>query len=342
MSWLWVFTMLCMGASTLTTSGRFDYVVSIPDIHGDLEILLRALWIANSEISADVSTFQEFIATVGAELKSKKSKKSSARVLLINTGDIVDRGPQSLSCYKAIEAGASVLGWTLVNLIGNHEVMTIGGQADHYAHPNDIEEFGGIEGRHAQFGPGGILWKKITDDFMFLAKVEIGLNDATLFVHAGIDPLGWMKSMAGQGLSSVESINNFLLNELKKNPYSEFISGANSPVWTRDLALKEDKIVCDQLLPEIFEFFKINRIVVGHTPQESLRTKQRCGSKLLLADVAMSRWMGSGQFGNPSAIVFTLGNDGNDLKRIHNVYWNGTEKVHQEIDDKLEEENYEL
>ena len=321
--------------SEIATDGRYDFVVSIPDIHGDLDVLLRALWIAAVEVDGLIDTpdFDVFRLSVAKQVEASDIAEeledvkplSNSRVLLVNTGDIVDRGPKSLSCYKAIWAAERVLGWTLINLIGNHEVMTIAGQADLYAHPDDISEFGGIKARRAQFGRGGKLWKKITDDFRFMLRVSVGTNDSTLFVHAGIDP-AWLNVMTKKGFTSVLQMNTFLTAELKRNPLSEFISAVDSPVWTRHLAEDPDASVCQSSLSKVLAFFNVNRIVVGHTPQKSLRTMARCNGQLLLADVAMSRWMGSGKFGNPSAMIFVLSDAGSVLQRTYNVYWNHHEQ----------------
>ena len=101
-------------------------------------------------------------------------------------------------------------------------------------------------------GIGGKLWKKIIDDLQFLLKV-----DDVLFVHAGIDP-DWLEQINEQhGIRDITALNNFLIAELKKNPWSHILNSANSPIWTRRLAMESDEIVCDVLLPKIFKFFKV-------------------------------------------------------------------------------------
>jgi hypothetical protein len=307
--------------SDISTAGRYDYVVSVPDIHGDLEALLRSLWLAKVEIdgSDSAGSFENFTKL----FEKGEFLGITKRVLIVQTGDIVDRGAQSLSCYKAMDRIDKVLGWDLVNLIGNHEVMTMAGQADHYAHENDIAEFGSLEARRASFSKGGPMWKKITDSFLFMVRVQTG-NEAALFVHAGLDSR-WLSKLR-KDLVSVGQINEFLISELKKDPSTNFLSSASSPVWTRDLANGKEKNVCDRLLPKVLERFNVNRMIVGHTPQQNLMADVRCNSTLILADVAMSRWMGSGKFGNPSAFLFQLGNDGSILERIYSVYWKGAKE----------------
>lgn len=313
--------------SDISTIGRYDYVVSIPDVHGDLEGLLRTLWIVKIEIDGSDSggTFDAFKGIFNGKLQNGVEQVLSPilptvkRVLMIQTGDIVDRGAASLSCYKAIWLAESILGWDLINLIGNHEVMSMAGEADSYAHPSDVAEFGSLKARRAAFANGGPLWKKITDTFLFMVRVRMGESDSTLFLHAGLDAR-WM-SRFSKDFSNLSEVNEKLLSELRKNPSSQVLVSSGSPIWTRDLAQGSEKSVCERQLPKVLEMAKVKRMVVGHTPQRSLTTASRCDATLILADVAMSRWMGSGKFGNPSALIFQLGDGGNRLDRIYNVYW---------------------
>jgi hypothetical protein len=327
--------------SDINTAGRYDFVVSIPDVHGDLEVMLRALWMAKVEVDgADLAgnfeifrkSFEDAVKANGENIKPLQSSK---RVLLIQTGDIIDRGAASLSCYKAIWQVENVLGWDVVNLFGNHEVMTMAAIADNYAHPKDIQEFGSIEARRAAFAPGGPLWKRLTDTYLFMVRVQMAKDDSTLFVHAGLDHK-WLSKLR-QDMRSIGQINEFLIAEVKRDPESNFLASASSPIWTRDLANGKGKKVCDTLLPKVLDFMKVERMVVGHTPQESLSTAVKCDAKLILADVAMSRWMGSGKLGNPSALIFQLANDGADLQRVYNVYWKGSQG--QSIDQLIYQPN---
>jgi hypothetical protein len=136
-------SVLVADRSIINTVDHYDYIVSVPDVHGDLEILIRSLWMAKVTIekSQETASFDSFHKQVMEAMKAKDQTVAppSSRVLLVQTGDIVDRGPASLSCYRALWAAArDVLKWDLVNLFGNHEVMSMAGQADHYAHPADI------------------------------------------------------------------------------------------------------------------------------------------------------------------------------------------------------------
>ena len=324
--------------SVINTAGKYDYIVSIPDVHGDLEILLRSLWMAKGEIEKKSDEFDDFYNQVRKKMEEEddedpgpSSISTSPRVLLVQTGDIVDRGPASKSCYKAIWAAEKILGWDLVNLFGNHEVMSMAGQADNYAHPEDVAEFGSMKARRTDFGPGGKIWKKLISKFQFMLKVIIPKSEESiLFVHAGIS-VKYIEAIrkklvpkSDEGDELVDQLNSFLFKEVMRNPKSDYLTSANSPIWTRDLANGSEKKVCNSLLPGVLKLMNVTRIVLGHTPQEKLVTGNRCEGKLLLADVAMSRWMGSGHNGNPSSVLFALSEDGNKLDRVVNLYWKGS------------------
>jgi hypothetical protein len=321
--------------SIISTAGVYDYIVSVPDVHGDIDILLRSLWMAKNDIEGVVGGFEDFRKEIELEMKKPDSKLvvPPTKILLIQTGDIIDRGPNSKSCYEAIWAAERVLGWKLVNLLGNHEAMTIAGQADHYAHKGDVSEFGSLEARRAEFSPGGRYWKKITDEFLIMVKVHVG-DERVLFVHAGINP-AYINRLKKDKFKNktidtpdelIEQLNVFLMTELKQSPRSSYLSHEQSPIWTRDLASANEKTACNTLFPKVVTMLNITRMVVGHTPQQNLLTGNRCGGNLLLADVAMSRWMGSGQNGNPAVLVFRLKDNGALLGKISNLYWKGDVK----------------
>ncbi len=333
--------------SVISTANSFDYIVSVPDVHGDLHILLRSLWLARNHISGKSSSFSDFVQQVQQEQVSPSNSSISSRILLVQTGDIVDRGPFSRSCYEALWAAEKVLGWKLVNLFGNHEVMTMAGQADHYAHAGDVKEFGSLKSRQAEFAPGGKIWKKLTQEYLVMLKVKIGNGDDNkenvdpniggvseniLFVHAGINVEYVEKLLRSknptqalpQSDALVEKLNEVLIAEIMRKPGSELLTHPESPIWTRQLANANERVACNSLFPKIKSLFQISRMVVGHTPQETLVTGNRCNGTLILADVAMSRWMGSGEKGNPAVLVFELAKNGTLLRSVKTLYWKGS------------------
>jgi hypothetical protein len=60
--------------------------------------------------------------------------------------------------------------------------------------------------------------------------------------------------------------------------------------------------LCSLWLPPILERWDVERIIVGHNPQESRRVRVRCNGRIVLADVGISKWIFNDD-GNPMAIV---------------------------------------
>ena len=45
------------------------------------------------------------------------------KVALVQLGDIMDRGPQSLYSYKILASIETAIGWKVIQLAGNHDLM---------------------------------------------------------------------------------------------------------------------------------------------------------------------------------------------------------------------------
>lgn len=88
----------------------YDRLVMVGDIHGSLPELLIVLHKANLT-NQDVCEW---------------NSKLNYRVLLIQTGDVVDRGPSALEawrCLSRLQRDASSVKSKVVRLIGNHELL---------------------------------------------------------------------------------------------------------------------------------------------------------------------------------------------------------------------------
>jgi len=226
---------------------------------------------------------------------------------------------------KSIER---VIGWRTVHLYGNHELLNHLGLADRYIHPREDEFYSkflraptgdGRAVRGAMFSLGGPMWNEITETGLLMVRLggdaSRSFDDrsipsldspATLFVHGGLD-INYISRRFGSHLSSstLESPTNLVneLNTLVKKIFTsdpvdlppslqpDTLNLFDSPLWSRDLAELRPEYVCRKLLPSILEKFQVARIVLGHTPQMDLKMKSLCGSRLLLVDAAMSKWI---------------------------------------------------
>ena len=138
-------------------------VVSIPDVHGDLQALQSALQLANLT-------------------DARHNWRAPAGTVLVQTGDLFDRGDDTkaiVSLLQTIEVQAAAAGSTVHRLLGNHDVMNLMGDL-RYVTPGDFASFGGHAARAASFARDGPIGA-----WLLRARICVHVGD-TLFVHAGI------------------------------------------------------------------------------------------------------------------------------------------------------------
>jgi len=247
-------------------------IFSVADLHGDFNQTIRILLHAG---------------LIGHDLHW-----AGGDSILVQTGDIVDRGDHARKIYdlfsrlkdEAHEAGGMVL-----QLLGNHEVMNILGNFK-YVSRADMEAFGGRDNRFSSFSEG---------EYSYLANLPttILVND-TLFAHAGIDPL-----VAELGL---DVINDQIKNALKKHKSrwshleKSLLGGNISPIWTRNfeprkawIADYDEEQMCEKV-EETLGLLGANRMVIGHNVQRALKPRSRCNGMLLSMDCGISDIYGGG------------------------------------------------
>ena len=231
-------------------------IVAIGDVHGDLENAQRVLQ--------------------AARVLDANLKWAAGCTTLIQTGDIVDRGPASLATldfFRGLREEASMHGGEVIMLLGNHELLNFEG-ATHYVHPEERDKMGGPKKWRALFAAGGAYraWMEQLD-------VVASVNN-TVFVHAGILP-----SFAGLG---VAGINRMFHLQVKRGAYGQGVLGDDGPLWTRDIIHKGIAGEC-QALDMSLQLLGASRMVIGHTIQSDYKIHTYCGGKLVAIDVAISR-----------------------------------------------------
>ncbi len=247
-------------------------VVAVGDLHGDLGAARAALQLAGAMDQED--------HWIGGDL------------ILVQTGDILDRGDDELEIWElfdrlAEEARAS--GGAIYLLNGNHELMnayqdfryvTEGGFLDFRDTPLPSSPDSALlalspdrQGRAAAFLPGGSAALRMAGQNIALVVGE------TLFVHGGILP-----SNLTLGLDSLNAqAREWLRGE---RPEPEWVRGEESPVWARLYSRQPDPAACDTLCWTLEEL-ELERMVVGHTVQESGITGF-CGGRVWAIDVGMA------------------------------------------------------
>jgi hypothetical protein len=346
-------------AALMVGSGHFDsreysHVAVIPDVHGDAEFFLESLWIvfervepANHGVSknrffdhvrriADSIEFPSGESTL-SRLPVPLSKRGK-RIALVQLGDIMDRGPRSFYSYRILASIESAIGWKLIQLAGNHDLMIYNPRSAsfpdgfdlRYNHdPTDISN----DQAKLLFGPGGDLSTYIIQKDLIVARIGTQplagdyridpRSPDTLFVHAGVDIFWADEYLKANGKAKKwEDLVSFL-NDHQKGRFFNNLANAGSlandetgPVFVRNIPESvgvESMRECARL-QYLLEQLKVSRIIVGHTPDGEHRTREYCDSRFIITDVAMSR--GMTRDGQPYALIMNLMDNGQKIRSM--------------------------
>lgn len=284
-----------------------DRVVVVADIHGDYG--------------------QYFKAMRSAGLIDASGKWSGGTTHLVQTGDVPDRGPDTIKIIDHLEKlrkQAKKAGGYVHLLIGNHEAMNVEGDL-RYVTPGEFAAFTtGNSARYQEmYWQRQLEWMKAnTPNFEEIdleayrkeweQKVPLGWVEHrqawsvkgpygkyvlgnpvaiqindTLFVHGGIS--------AKYCSLSLETMTDAVDSALKKNePGAEtIVNDPMGPLWYRGLALeKESDEVFSQTLDNILERYDAKRIVVGHTPTGGV-VWPRFDQRVIVNDTGLATYYGA-------------------------------------------------
>jgi len=304
----------------ITTTER---IVAIGDVHG---------------------AYDQFVAILRtAGLINARDRWSGGRAILVQTGDILDRGSDSrkvLELLRRLEREARGAGGQVVALTGNHEFMRLAGDW-RYVSAGEYEAFrdGGsmelrdaVQARTAAAAEERARAEQRPFDAaafrdQFLREVPLGLIEMRQALAAGNAYGDWLRARPAVakvngivflhgGISDqvaslgCQAINDTVAKEMKALPgdpaqvASLFSSGETGPLWYRGLA-QEPEAAFAPALDSILKRMGARAIVVGHTPSIG-RINPRFGGRVVQIDSGML----DGTFfpgGAPSALVIEGG-----------------------------------
>lgn len=281
-----------------------DRVIAIGDLHGDYE--------------------QYRAVMMMAKLIDENGAWIGGRTHLVQTGDIPDRGPDSLKIIRELQAlkkaARKAKGYVHL-LIGNHEAMNVYGDL-RYVHSgeyqvlvdeNSLAKQTDYYQRFISYMAGNspetlvdeafksqwmdryplgyvehrVLWQPSGEFATWVAKhnTVIKINDI-LFVHGGINPhLPYM---------SIREINKAISRDLKSLPLpvGSLVEMEDSPLWYRGLARNPAESELPDLLT-MLDFYDANHIVMGHSPTRGV-VFPRFDSRVIIIDVGLAVHYGSG------------------------------------------------
>jgi hypothetical protein len=251
-------------------------IVAIGDIHGDLEAARNALRVAGA--------IDENDHWVGGEL------------VVVQTGDVLDRGDQELEImdlFDALAHEAAEVGGAVYTLNGNHELMnayqdfryvTEVGWAQFKDTPLPEQPDSALlalepsqRGRAMAFRPGQPMALRLAEHN---TAIVVG---STVFAHGGVLPANVVL-----GLEEMNAeVRNWLLGEA---PQPDWVRGDDSPVWNRVYSDEPTLEGCD-VLTNVLDGLGLERMVVGHTVQRTGITAF-CGGRVWAIDVGMAAHYG--------------------------------------------------
>jgi Calcineurin-like phosphoesterase len=258
----------------------FHRVVVVGDHHGDYKQALKSLMIGG--------VIDEQGRWIGGD------------TYLVQLGDILDRGDEEreiIDYYEEIKPQAKAAGGLVVNLNGNHEIMTA--YADYrYMTPGSCEAFADLEGldttrpefaelladckiRAGAFWPGG-PYARIIAEWPMILQLQ-----GSLFVHGGILP-----DNLAYGVDEInEMARAWLLGKGPRN--SSMVGGGDGAVdWDRTFSstseppTQEDCLVLDNMLTQL----GATRLIVGHSVQSTINSG--CNGAVWRVDVGMAAHYG--------------------------------------------------
>jgi hypothetical protein len=309
------------------------YVISDAhgDAEGLAHSLYLAYWrIASRESIVDIVTFgDDLVRYASTQTIPTTPLLQRKDVAIIQMGDLFDRGKYSLLCYEIIKVAEAYIGVKVIPLMGNHELMTMI-EPEWYeslVHPEDDIRSDREEFRR----PHGTLWEPMVERLLGMAQLNSGSNNdvfdpihdpSSIFIHAGISekflykfnliapkngseyipPPLIQRDSEPELPSTRTSLNARIFNEMFMHDMyhgspqylDEKYEREYSPFTMRTYAeTREPEIDCNEV-DRVLRVFGVARIIVGHMPTTTGRIRFNCKGKIILTDIASSRFMFGG------------------------------------------------
>lgn len=293
---------VCAAAVAVSAAPEAPRIVAIGDVHGDYPVFVEVLQKAG--------------------VIDARRKWSGGTTVLVQTGDVPDRGPQSrkvMDLLIDLEKQARKAGGRVHALLGNHEVMNMLGDL-RYVSPEEYQSYASIDAEalreqvYAASAPAAQRddavfkatwmaahppgWVELVRAFDVKGRYGRWLRQHdtiakvgdTLFLHGGLSPK-YATLQAGE-------INERVKVALASaNPGTEpLLTDEEGPLWYRGLALEPDATLTAHV-DALLAHHGVARIVVGHTVTPGV-VLSRLGGKVILNDVGLSAVYG----GPPSSL----------------------------------------
>jgi hypothetical protein len=260
-----------------------------------------------------------------AGIIDNRNRWSGRRAVLVQVGDVLDRGPDSkkaLDLLRKLEGEAQRAGGRVYALLGNHELMRLvsdwryvsQGETDAFKNADsadlrdraytvfstEAEKAAKAAGK--PFDPAAYREQFMKDvplgslemRFAFDAKGEYGAWVRQRAAVARINGILFLHGGVSEPASMMgcEGINAAVRKDLQSLPVpleqvaSLFSAGETGPLWYRGLANQPEEALAPTL-DVILERMKARAIVIGHTTVLPGKITPRLGGKIIQIDTGM-------------------------------------------------------
>lgn len=251
------------------------------------------------DLHADVQAARRIL--IGLKLIDKQDRWIGGSSQLVTLGDHLDRGPESralLDLLLKLEKESFVSGGRVVNILGNHEYITVDG---HYTFANVNDNF---HYRDFKMGPRGSGYERafVGDTKYaqwFRSRPAIELVGETLFVHAGLS-----ERMLDYSISQInELVQSWFRFQQGAGPEpdsaTQWVVQNEGPLWTRALSYRSDTLIAgvnklrlsSAVLDKLLQHFKAKRVVIGHSMVDNLNAAVDhpfYGDRVVMTDTGIS------------------------------------------------------
>lgn len=258
---------------TPTIINKADRIITMGDIHGDLDVakrMFKAAKLIDSKDNWIANPKDTIVIQIGDQI-------DDCRPSISKCNDNRAEDIKVIEFFNQMHEKASKQGGGVHSLIGNHEIMNVQGDFTYVSKANlkqfKYENSKGELGRKEAFQPGGDLAKMLA----CTRKAVIIVNNI-MFIHAGIIPqlVKQLKQINGQTeklLYLNRVVREWLLNNKSNFSQDSILSDAKlSPFWSRVYGeipknISIDNPKCSDEFAPMLKLFQINDVVIGHTPQ---------------------------------------------------------------------------
>lgn len=238
-------------------------------------------WAAISDVHGQFGLMKRLLGAQGVTDGSGRWAFGQGHLVIV--GDVFDRGDgvtPALWWIRQLEAEAQLAGGRVHFLLGNHEVMSLGGDL-RYLNPKYAAVAEALGTPYpALMGPGTVL-----GDWLRKHPIMTVVDD-TLFVHGGVHP-----NTIAQG-ATLARINADMAPHVGKGKaaikaegeWVQHLFTTDGPLWTRRF-LQDPLAVSDEALQPLLTHFGVKRFVVGHTTQPQIVSK--AGGRVIGIDAGL-------------------------------------------------------